>query len=131
MISGSVRGALAGVLRNWPMWAVAIVAALLALSSTSRGDWIRSVAIGLVAVGVVLNLIAMCANGGRMPVQTDEIPSPTDSEHQIMGSNTRLWFLGDWIRVRDWLISPGDVCLYAGLAIALVARLVGLFMADA
>lgn len=123
----SVRGALAGVFRNWRMLLVAIVATMLAFLSTSAGDWIRFLAVGLVAIGVVLNLIAICANGGRMPARTDDIPSAHEAEYQIMDSNTRLWLLGDWISVRDWLVSPGDVCLYAGLAITLTARVVGLF----
>lgn len=66
-----------------------------------------------------------------MPAHIDEIPSHHESEYQIMDSNTRLRFLGDWISIGNWLISPGDVCLYAGFAISLAARLVGHFVADA
>jgi hypothetical protein len=83
----------------------------------------------LVAVGVVLNLAVICANEGRMPARTEEIPSSHEGEYRIMDNRTRLWFLGDWIPVRDWLLSPGDVCLYAGLAIAIAARLLGHFVA--
>ena len=66
-----------------------------------------------------------------MPARTDVIPSANESQYEIMDPNTRLRFLGDWISIRDWLISPGDVCLYAGLAISLTARLVGHFGANA
>jgi hypothetical protein len=116
-----VRDVLRGLLRNWRMLVIALAATYLALSS--RGDWIRSIAIGLVATGVFCNVLVMGANQGRMPAQTDSIPSEQEANYQVMNGNTRIAILGDWIQVRDWLISPGDVCLYVGLGIAVASRL--------
>lgn len=124
-MNGSMRRTLAGMLRNWRMLAIAIIAAGVALWSTSSGDWLRLVAVSLVAMGVGLNLVAIGANGGRMPAHTDEIPSEHQGDYQTMNETTRLWYLGDWIGVGAWLISPGDICLYAGLIIGVSARLIG------
>jgi hypothetical protein len=104
---------------------ISVVVAVLAWSSASATAWTRMIALGLVAMGVCSNLLVICANKGRMPAQTETIPPEYEDGYQIMDAQTRLSFLGDWIQIRGWLISPGDVCLYLGLAIAPVDRFMG------
>jgi hypothetical protein len=111
------------------MFAVAIVGVVIALRTAAANEWIRVTAMTLIVIGVSANILVMAANGGRMPVALqleDEVPPDRESTYRIMDKNTRLAFLGDWIDVRDWLISPGDVCLYAGIAVAIAGRLVDL-----
>lgn len=104
------------------MLAVAVVAVILARSSAASGDWLRAAGIALAAFGGTLNLVVICANGGRMPIRTGG-RRPASAGYVAMTRRTRLPWLGDWMDIGRWLISPGDVCLFAGMAIALGARL--------
>jgi uncharacterized membrane protein SirB2 len=82
----------------------------------------------LLVAGIVLNLGTMVLHGGSMPITTAtlaalgvELPPGT----VIMGSkdtvveHSPIWWLGDWIRIttpwRNWIISPGDLLVAAGL----------------
>lgn len=91
----------------------------------------------LVLVGLALNLMAMAANGGRMPVDvalaqrtgTDVAPlvAGTDPKHVAIGPGTRLAFLGDVIlipRPIGKVISVGDVAILSGVFLA-VQELMG------
>jgi hypothetical protein len=113
-------------LRNWTMLIALVVTGGLAIHYAAQGKWIGFAALAAVVSGIGANLFVMVVNGGRMPVRSaDAIGLEAAHEHQMMNSQTRLAFLGDWIRVRDWLLSPGDICLYAGLAVFLVNRVFG------
>ena len=88
----------------------------------------------LVAAGMSMNAIVTLANGGHMPV----VPAAAYlgppqlrqqgswAEYTLMGSGTRLDWLGDWIlfpgpigRLFPQAYSPGDMLSTAGLAIVL------------
>ncbi len=113
------------MLRNWRMLAVVCVVVVLALFTGNRPSVLRFIALGMVGTGVGLNLFVIVANGGRMPAHTDTIPPDQNHDYALMNSGTRFAYLGDWIQVREWLISPGDVCLYVGLVMALIDRWIG------
>lgn len=99
------------------------VAALLAIiawvvwhSTRVRGIW-------LVAVGAALNVIVIVANNARMPVAPElagaALPRANPGLYTLMGSQTTLNILGDWIKLS---LSPeaysiGDVLIAVGLAI--------------
>lgn len=116
------------MLRNWRLLAVVGVLVVLMLSAGPRSTLVRTIALGMVAAGVSLNLFVIFANGGRMPAQTDLVPLEQSDDYQIMNVATRFAYLGDWIPVRDSLISPGDICLYVGLAAALGDRFIGRYL---
>ncbi len=82
--------------------------------------------IWLAAFGLFLNTIAMTANGGQMPVSADALiaaglegflhfmQTSSDAVHNLIGPDTRLWFLTDVIPL-PWfkkVISPGDAFLF-------------------
>jgi hypothetical protein len=105
------------VLVAWTLWQVELV----------RGIW-------LIAVGSVLNLVVIAANGARMPVAPELAGSLVHSGHlgqyALIGSNTNLAWLADWIalpgigRVVAEAYSPGDVvvALGVGVVVALAMR---------
>ena len=99
------------------------VAALLAIiawvvwhSARVRGIW-------LVAAGAALNLIVIVANNARMPVAPElagaVLPRSNPGLYTLMGSQTNLNILGDWIRLGPIpeAYSVGDVLIALGLAI--------------
>ncbi|WP_456445741.1 DUF5317 domain-containing protein [Oceanithermus sp.] len=82
--------------------------------------------IWLAAFGLLLNTVAMTANGGQMPVSADALiaaglegflrfmQTSSDAVHNLIGPDTRLWFLTDVIPL-PWfkkVISPGDAFLF-------------------
>lgn len=82
--------------------------------------------IWLAAFGLLLNTVAMAANGGQMPVSADALiaarlegflhfmQTSSDAVHRLIGPGTRLWFLTDVIPL-PWfkkVISPGDAFLF-------------------
>ena len=80
----------------------------------------------LVAIGAAMNLVVVLANGARMPVAPSLAGSLVQRGHVgqyvLMGPDTRLNWLADWIGVPGPLggaYSPGDVVV--GLGIGLVA----------
>lgn len=101
----------------WTLWQVELV----------RGIW-------LIAVGSVLNLVVIAANGARMPVAPVLSGSLVHSGHlgqyTLITSNTNLAWLADWIalpgigRVVAEAYSPGDVvvALGVGVVVALAMR---------
>lgn len=91
--------------------------------------------------GMVLNIIPMAVNGGRMPVSGDALARVGMAElipsiapgmsytHVIIGSSTHFGFLGDvlaqtWPRSLTNVFSIGDVALGIGLFL-LVQQLMG------
>jgi hypothetical protein len=99
---------------------VAALAALVAWTawhaSRLRGAWI-------VALGAAMNLVVVIANGARMPVAADLAGRLVERGHigqyVLMGPDTHLGWLGDWIGVPGPLggaYSPGDVVISIGIA---------------
>jgi Family of unknown function (DUF5317) len=94
----------------WTLWQVDVV----------RGIW-------LVAVGSVLNLVVIAANGARMPVAPELAGSLVHSGHlgqyALITADTNLGWLADWIalpglgRVLAEAYSPGDVMVALGLGV--------------
>ena len=113
------------------MLAVAVVLVVLLTYGAGDSDWVRLTTFALLLTGVSANIVVIAANGGRMPVSLDSsysIPAESEGTHRIADAKTRLAFLGDWIDVRGWLLSPGDVCLYAAIAFLIAARIIELFV---
>jgi hypothetical protein len=92
----------------WTIWQIEPV----------RGIW-------LVAVGSVLNLVVISANGGRMPVAPELAGNLVHSGHlgqyTLITAATNLGWLADWIalpgigRVLVEAYSPGDVVVALGI----------------
>jgi len=104
-----VYAAALAALVAWTVWHVDRV----------RGVW-------LVAIGAAMNLVVVLANGARMPVAPSLAGSLVQRGHVgqyvLMGPDTRLNWLADWIGVPGPLggaYSPGDVVV--GLGIGVVA----------
>jgi hypothetical protein len=105
------------VLVAWTLWQIELV----------RGIW-------LVAVGSVLNLVVIAANGGSMPVAPGLAGSLVHSGHlgqyTLITADTNLGWLADWIalpglrQVVAEAYSPGDVivALGIGVVVALAMR---------
>lgn len=86
-------------------------------ASRLRGAWI-------VATGAALNLAVVIANGARMPVATDLAGRLAVrgqlGQYVVMGPDTNLGWLGDWIGVPGPLggaYSPGDIVIAIGIAV--------------
>lgn len=86
-------------------------------------QWRNLPGVWLVALGPVLNVIVILANGVHMPVSavSGYVPAHTSGFYIVAGPSTQLNWLGDWIGIPGWLggaASPGDVV--AGLGFGLV-----------
>ncbi len=98
-------------------------------------NW-RVASLWLIALGMVLNLTVIAANGGYMPASVSALRAAgrmgaaealtTSPEHTyanvvMMGEATRLNFLGDWLYLPSWVplanaFSLGDFVLMLGAA---------------
>jgi hypothetical protein len=104
--------------------------ALLVLFATVN---VRRPGLPLAALGLALNALVICANGGRMPVRLSAWEATGYStrslrEHGVYNNNvlgghgTHLSFLGDVFPLPSWLpfasaFSIGDVLLVVGAAV--------------
>jgi hypothetical protein len=80
----------------------------------------------VVGAGAALNLVVVVANGGRMPVAPALAGVLVQRTHLgqyvLMGSNTNLNWLGDWITA-SWPVgipgaySPGDLVVAVGIGV--------------
>jgi hypothetical protein len=97
----------------------------------------RLPAVWLVMAGLALNILVIAVNGG-MPVSADaldvagaraeELAGEGSLKHHLMGPDDMLTPLGDVIGIPPPIgavISIGDVVLYAGVAILVVAVMLG------
>lgn len=79
--------------------------------------------IWLVTTGGLLNLTVILANGGRMPVAANLAGHLLSRGHigqyTLMGPDTNLNFLGDWISIGPIpeAYSPGDLVIALGIAL--------------
>jgi hypothetical protein len=71
----------------------------------------------LIAVGVAANLTVVAADRG-MPVKGLPPGVAAGSTHHGLNTRDRLSFLGDDIRLADETLSPGDMTIAAGAALA-------------
>jgi Family of unknown function (DUF5317) len=114
------RGTLVGLFRNLHMVAIAVVVVALIRSGPSGGQVVMT-GLVLALMGITLNLVVICANGGRMPFRARG-RWQAQTGYVAMNRRTRLRFLGDWIDAGRWFISPGDVCIFAGLVLLLAVK---------
>ena len=110
-------------LQHWPLLHGLVILAALSISDSTWMGWLRHIGLAFATIGVCANLFVIWANRGRMPAKDDTIPPEVQGKYEIIDNQTKFAFLGDWIPFRDWLISPGDLCLWFGLAIVLFDRL--------
>lgn len=127
-----------GVLGGW-LWEP-LLPALVPLSWAVLGyyAWVNRAINGaaLIAVGLVANAFVMLINGAT-PVSVDSavragadpaVMSSTDN-HQAIGPDTRLPWLGKVVPVafppRPEVVTPGDIAIAAGLAVAVGMGLTG------
>lgn len=124
-----------------PLRTALICVAWLPLLAWVRLNWRRS-GVKVVALGLGLNLAVMLANGGLMPVTAGAIrqagltqqlshavtgqPLPRSKDVLMTPASTRLALLRDAIVMRPsnapgYILSPGDVVLFAGLLWTLIA----------
>ena len=113
---------IAWFLRNWRMVIIVGVGFLIAAQSISTGNWIFAVPVSAIVIGVALNIVAMIANRGKMPVDTDGEPID-EMNHDAIHDKTRFRILADRIPFAGWLLSPGDILLWVGLLAVVVGRL--------
>ncbi len=114
--------AIAWFLRNWRMLIIVSIGIVIAAVSIRAGNWTLAFPLSAIVVGVALNIVAMIANRGKMPADTDGMPID-ELNHETMHNETRFRILGDWIPCAGWLLSPGDVLLYIGLLGLVFCRL--------
>ena len=100
----------------------------------------RCLGVAVMGVGLLMNTAVIAANGGQMPVSPDQMAvqgslnkmlaeegSGNWSPHTMMGDETRLAFLGDWVLVmvprpvaKSVIVSPGDLVVAAGVLLFLL-----------
>lgn len=99
------------------------------------GAWLDRQIPGIVvaATGLVLNGLAVSLNGGKMPVFVSESTMRASGvqalTHSAMSQATRVWLLGDIIRIPLWgghstLLSAGDIALIVGIFILIQRQIV-------
>lgn len=98
------------------------VLAVLAIVGWTVVHFKRLRGIWLVTAGTVVNLVVILANGARMPVAPELAPTLVRhgqiGQYEVMGPQTNLNLLGDWIALGPaGAYSPGDVLIAIGLAI--------------
>jgi hypothetical protein len=100
----------------------------------------KQIGFNYMTIGILLNVIVMLANGGRMPVEPDaaKILSPEDfpelvageyGKHVVISTETHLNFLGDIFFLnhpypRPIIISIGDIILSIGIILFLYKSMV-------
>lgn len=79
-------------------------------------------AIAIFASGGILNSTAALFNGGKMPVIEEDAVTFL---HQPMTSDTRIWWLCDWIisPTKFYALSPGDLLFIIGSALFFIREL--------
>lgn len=96
----------------------------------------------IMAVGVLLNLIVILANGGQMPVSVwamektglgrniEMICEKADIVHCLMEPSTKLWFLGDVFPIGRkgffaYVVSYGDIIMSIGVFVYIQQLMLG------
>src|SRR5882762_885326 len=86
------------------------------MTGESTNLWITPPACIVAFLGGGLNLVAVILNRGKMPVRIIEIPDRYKNSHEPVHGKTRVRLLGDWIYFGGRYHSPGDICMYIGVA---------------
>jgi hypothetical protein len=92
---------------------------LLVLIGWTLWHAVRVPGIWLIAIGALMNLVVIAANDFRMPVAA-AYAGPL----VVMGSDTRLAWLGDWIGIAGGALgvySVGDAVIAVGVGVAAFA----------
>ncbi len=71
--------------------------------------------------GAILNLWAMRANGGLMPVLQPSVAIPVAGHHRALTEGTRLYWLCDILGPVSWRLSVGDILILFGGLLGIVA----------
>ena len=145
VLSGGKLGNLSNLRFRWPLFvlAVLVIKEVVLITPLSRIDGVQFVYAGslaalvawtvwhfdllpgvwLVSAGAALNLVAVVANGGRMPVAPELAGHLVERGHigqyVVIGPGTNIGWLADWIDVPGPLggaYSPGDVVVAFGIA---------------
>lgn len=124
--------ALAALPQLWAMMGVRHGGlALLSLGLCLGWGWLNRglPGVGLLTLGLGLNLAVMAAHGGSMPISTahlaalgSDVPAGTIiiGAKDVAVDGGALWWLGDWMTIQrspySLTASPGDLMVAAGLA---------------
>ncbi len=79
--------------------------------------------------GAILNLLAMRANGGLMPVLQPSVAIPVGGSHRALTEGVNLYWLCDILGPISWRVSVGDIVILCGFLLGLVAIAKIYFMA--
>ncbi len=71
--------------------------------------------------GAVLNLLAIRANGGFMPVLQPSVAIPIAGHHRALTEGTQLYWLCDVLGPISWRLSVGDIVILFGGLLGMVA----------
>ena len=133
---------------EWPLVILAsfgtqIALSIFTLQSKEKVEWIFiltfiGIIIGLlknrkiagikwIIGGAFLNLLALLLHGGTMPVSEIALEMTgqanmnldTDARHHLLGESS-FWFLGDWIPLIRYVLSPGDMLAGIGVILLIV-----------
>ncbi len=85
--------------------------------SSDTTTWISRAGCALMLLGGLGNVVVVVLKRGYMPVRVGEIHGRQRFSYEPIHSGTRLWFLGDCIRLGAYFTSPGDLLLYGGFAL--------------
>jgi hypothetical protein len=106
----------------------------------------RHLGIAIIGLGLLLNFLAIAANGGLMPVSPETLeraglahklveldigaPVPNTKDILLEEGDTRLWFLSDILALDNPLgvraFSVGDTVIGAGLVVTLAQLLIAM-----
>lgn len=83
-----------------------------------------------IAAGSALNGLAIALHGGKMPVfmpLAEKLNLDLTIKHAFVEQLNPLTIIGDWIPIvtpygRNFLISPGDILIYAGVLIFMLSK---------
>ena len=68
----------------------------------------------LFILGLFLQYFVQIKNNEKMPINIPEDAIIDTQSYISMNDDTRLNFLGDWITFGKYILSPGDILIYAG-----------------
>ncbi len=131
---------------EWPLiillsFGAQIVLSIVTVQTKEKIEWVFiltfvGIVIGLlknrkiagvkwIATGAIVNALGLLLNGGTMPVSDrallltgqESVLMEADARHKLM-NETSFWFLGDWIPLIQYVLSPGD--LFVGIGVILL-----------
>ena len=91
------------------------------MKTNDLAGWIMRAGFGLILVGGLANVVVVILNRGVMPVRLNRIRGRKRLAYEPIHRRTRLWFLGDCIRLGAYYLSPGDLLLCCGIAMTIIA----------